>query len=417
MGTRGFAAWANVATLLVIGFALGALGACSGTSGDDLGATASDAAGPSDPATSSDGGASIDSDGSSETPDEGVSPGSDAATTADAGADASRAGLSGASQATCSPSPCTPGPAPTMTDGVLQVDDGSGTVQTRGYGVYRPGGLSNTASNKVPAVLVFAGSGNCAPTEIAQDRVGARLEPIADANRFIVIYMEKVSVGTCLTTWRERNVGDTGPSTVSDEPYVAGVVQDLLTKQNVDPQRIYATGTSAGGHFIIDIACDVQNSHLLRGIAVDSSSLSMPAGSAGYYCPSTNQKLFYAEIVGSYGIDQPLYAGGCPHRCFPSITAVGDWWAQHLGCGPVRVDSTFGAPTATNQRHVWTDPCPFAQNGGVMTIGVVGGAHTWVCQDSDPTAPPNRCNGVTPPTNGLYVGQELWSFFAHGLSH
>ena len=62
--------------------------------------------------------------------------------------------ITGASQAVCTPSPCTQGPAPGSSphgDYTVRADNGTGTVVDRYYSVYRPKGLTNASQ----MVLLF----------------------------------------------------------------------------------------------------------------------------------------------------------------------------------------------------------------------------------------------------------------------
>jgi hypothetical protein len=294
----------------------------------------------------------------------------DAASVVDAGEAGlpvdSGASITGASTAACTPSPCTAGTSHGTT--LTNVPNDDGTTSTRSYNVYRPTGLTNSAGNLAPAVLVFGADPN--------------INPIADGSRFIVVDM---AADASRSAWLRKNID--GPNAVTlasaaaagatsvtinqdtagfaslgtvpvrvgtgsdvesiivssvsgttmtfktalahshaqsepvrapdDEPYVNAVVESLLATENVDPKRVYAMGASQAGNMVLDMACDAQNSPLFRGFLADSSSFQQYTSSytnsptGGITCPSTNKDYFLMEVTGSASIDACEYLGAC----------------------------------------------------------------------------------------------------------
>lgn len=337
---------------------------------------------------------------------------------------AAASAISGASQAICTPAPCAPAEgvaAYTLAD----VSNGDGTTATREYGVWRPTNLVPSPQNRAPAVLVFYSAGNCGL------QPSGRFASFAPSQRFVVVYMAAPCGRD--NNWDKRNIDPATSTAVNDEPYVAAVVEAITQcpssgaglNQCVDPQRVYAAGTSSGGNMTADVMCDAQSSPLFRAYLIDSSSLQLYEGAPA--CPSTNSHFFVMMALSNYGIDEKLYydTDVNPHLDVP---AFADWAAARLGCTGRRVDDTIGYPLASTLRYTYSGPCAFALAGSpaVVTLGIQNGAHTWVCQDSDAGAQPNACPGMSNPpglssaglpnTNGLFVEQEFWSFVAQGLS-
>jgi poly(3-hydroxybutyrate) depolymerase len=335
--------------------------------------------------------------------------------------------IEGASQAVCTPSPCL-APAGYTSYSLASVENGDGTTSPREYAVYRPLNLTSSPTNLTPAVLVFYVKGSCGlnPT--------GRFASLAPQERFVVVYME-VPCGRD-DNWDKRNV-DPGTSTaVNDEPYVTAVVNaitqcpaaDAGPNQCIDPQRIYAAGTSSGGNMVADVMCDTQNSPLFRGYLIDSSSLQLFEGAPA--CPSPNRNFFVMMALSDHSIDAKLYYDEDvnPHLDVP---AFADWAAARLGCANQRVDDAIGQPVASTLRYTYSGPCAFAaaDSRAVVTLGVQNGGHAWVCQDSDPGAQPNECpqnegefdpptltSAGVPDTNGLFVESQFWDFVAHSIS-
>jgi hypothetical protein len=330
----------------------------------------------------------------------------------------------GASQAVCTPSPCRPSDGPVSFE-LTGVENGDGTSSTRAYGVYRPQGLTASATNRAPAVLVFYQAGNCGL------RPSGRFSSLAPERGFVVVYMEVPCERD--DNWDKRNADPATGTTVNDEPYVTAVVEairqcpesEAAINQCVDPQRIYAAGASSGGNMVADVMCDVHNSPLFRGYLIDSSSLELFNGAPN--CPSDNRSYFVMSVLSNYSIDGGLYYDEAANPHLDTLTFA-DWAAARLGCTSRRIDDAIGYPVASTLRYSYSAPCAYATDGSraAVALGVQNGGHTWVCQDSDLQAQPEECTnmpvppGLTadglPDTNGLFIEQEFWDFVAEGVS-
>ncbi len=323
--------------------------------------------------------------------------------------------ISGASQAICTPSPCRQGPPPVSSPHgavTVRADDGTGTVIDRYYSVYRPAGLTNSPTNKAPAVLAFGRAGACGPGEISRLYNESRLQPIADANRFIVVYMSTQTAGAPKCAWHHPaiDIGE-GHDPLDDEPYVTAVIRDILGKENVDPLRIYATGGSSGGAMVQAVACDPTNSTMLRGISAVSEFMPV-AISAGQstgdpHCSSSNRNLFVQLQAGTADPNVP-YNGIClASHCLASFSATLDFWRRHLGCTTANTTTVFGSPQQANRQEVFTH-CAYGTNYGVEGVTVQNGLHTYSGLN-------DSLNGAV-STNGFVPGQSLWEFFSSGQS-
>lgn len=339
------------------------------------------------------------------------------ASSGSAGSVGSAGTISGASQAVCTPSPCTPGPVPVSSPHgavTVRANNGTGTVIDRYYSVYRPNGLTNSPNNKAPAVLAFGRGAACGPSEVSRLYNELRLQSIADANRFIVVYMTSQMAGApSLCAWHHPAIDFPTPprDPLDDEPYVNAVLHDILNKENVDPQRIYATGASSGGAMVQAVACDPTNSLLIRGISAVSEYLPVdissgrPSGDPR--CASANQHLF-VQLQGGTADPNVPYGGICiPNHCVSSFAANLDFWRRHLGCTTASTPTLFGSPAQANREQLFTG-CAFGTNYGVDGVTVQNGVHAYSGLN-------DSLNGKT-DTNGFVPGQALWTFFSGGLS-
>ncbi len=352
----------------------------------------------------------------------------------DAGADQFGSSVSGASQAVCTPSPCVPGTPVAATGATVKsvgsVAKGNGTSATRSYGLYVPGNLNPSATNK-PAVVIMAAGAGSGSTEMTGMQTESHMNPVADANAFMVAYLQKnLADGT---QWHLPNATfsctyPTPCTAITDENYFTAVINNLVNTQNADPDRIYFVGGSAGGAAAADISCDPVNSLLLRGVAIHSNSPrvlvsgSLPSGDPN--CSNWTSKtddLFIMDIEGDNdslsqfgkgsGTPVPPYGGPCGTTCGLSVYLNGDtagnWYARHTGCSTTPTASTFGTPTAANLRNDYAG-CSSHPGIGVSTFSIHNGNHQWCMNTS------NSGVGLCPVanTNGFEMAQTMWDFFA-----
>ena len=125
----------------------------------------------------------------------------------------------------------------------------------RFYEVHVPPSYSD--GRPTPVVLVFhGGAGNP-----AQQRHDSMMEPVADANDFIVVYpagtgrlqtrLLTFNGGICCGYAKENKVDDVG--------FTSALLKDLATIFHIDKSRVYATGFSNGAFLTYRLACELSD--------------------------------------------------------------------------------------------------------------------------------------------------------------
>jgi polyhydroxybutyrate depolymerase len=116
----------------------------------------------------------------------------------------------------------------------------------RSYILYVPPGYDGAVQTAL--VLNFHGLTSTANQQI----LFSQMNQAASAGGFLVIYPQGIgnswNAGLCCGDASSQNVDDVG--------FARAVVQDAATRVCVDPQRVYATGMSNGGHMAYRLACD-----------------------------------------------------------------------------------------------------------------------------------------------------------------
>jgi poly(3-hydroxybutyrate) depolymerase len=119
----------------------------------------------------------------------------------------------------------------------------NGPPGSRRYFVYTP--ADYRLDKRVPMVVMLHG---CTQTA-AGSAAGTQWNPLADQHEFVVVYPQQGSADNPLSCWswflpthQARGSGEAG--------VIAGITQQVLlsdTRWNIDPDRVYITGLSAGG--------------------------------------------------------------------------------------------------------------------------------------------------------------------------
>jgi len=357
--------------------------------------------------------ASIPPDGSGPTPP----PPSDAATyedspgaTPDAGGpgaldggpiepDPSRG--TGGSTAVCSPSPCGAG---TVTDGTMSADDGAGRSITRYYSVYRPSGLTSSPTNRAPLVVLLSGT----PGSQRGEPRNSGWAAVADANRLVVV-AAATQCGTCqgwfhpvtsvTTPAIALTCGPSGTGACDDKPFIAALVERMIATENIDPDKVFATGASKGGYMTIELMCSPSTSGVFRGYGVVSADFRSTDASIPPSCPATARDYSVFQICGTTDGATSNCATGyyfTPPQWILGIHDAGELAARHLGCTDAAPSvSYFGTTPGTLMRETWS-ACPMAHRAS-QAVTVPRGGHAF-----------DGLDGV----QGLDVAEETWSFLS-----
>jgi polyhydroxybutyrate depolymerase len=238
--------------------------------------------------------------------------------------------------------------------------------------VYRPPGLST--AQPVPLVIALYGATGC-----PQCMEGlTHFEAVADQHGFVVAYPGSVLVNT--VPWTQQG----------DIPYISSLITQLERdpSENIDPNRVYVAGFSAGGRFAFQLGCAL--SRQITAIAVVSST------QRPYACRLSHP---VSELTIAGSTETSVVAGNARMGVASAATIEG-WWRSRDGC--TQAPTSSKSPPMIEQI---TTGCVDGSRVGLYILQ--GGHHTW------PGCP---CNlPVTDPDRQWNASQGIWAFFS-GLS-
>jgi len=284
----------------------------------------------------------------------------------------------GGSTANCT-SLCTPG-SPQFKE--IVANDGSGYQVSFAYSVVRPRGLTNSPSNLAPLLVQFRST-----NDTYWAATGA-------ANRFVVINItEPPNCGNACGGYNIRTISpnaanvrplNTCGAPPSGRPYGSGsgpcdlkyevkaILDREIPAQNIDPNKVFVTGSSRGGTAAEDAICDPLVSHYFRGAFIISATFfggkkvpgTATIASSPPLCPALttapkNDDLSVKYIHGTndHGVPDSghivRWPDGTTSWYYSQLQNLVNFWNPALGCTS-HTTTMFGSPTAANRRDTFS---------------------------------------------------------------
>lgn len=227
--------------------------------------------------------------------------------------------------------------------------------------------VAQASGARVPALVVLHGASGTA----ARVETTTGFTELAAQHRFVVAYAQGTDLGRPAGGGAWDTSGCCGrpvQERVDDVGFLSAVVDLLVARHNVDPERVYLTGFSNGGMMTYRFACELGTR--LAGIAVVGGALNESTCAAPKRLP----------VLAVHGTDDVIvpYDGGAPTAA--SIARLGRWvnasvahaaevWSMRDGCS--------GASTVADGAVETTDYSGCASGSAVRIVTIRGGTHRW----------------------------------------
>jgi polyhydroxybutyrate depolymerase len=240
----------------------------------------------------------------------------------------------------------------------------TGTIQsgglTRDYRVYIPAAYN--ANKAVPLLFNLHGYGS---NNLEQDFYG-NFKPIADTANFLMVLPNGTLDQQNKRYWNNFLVS----STVDDVEFISNLLDTMISKYNIDINRVYSTGMSNGGFMSYALACGLSN----RIAAIASVTGTMVTPNLNNCTPGRAVPVM--QIHGT--ADNTVPYNGLPMSAFVPIETLVNTWVNKNGCNATPVitavpnNSTTDGCTA--ERFLYENGI---EGSTVEFYKITGGGHTW----------------------------------------
>jgi len=260
----------------------------------------------------------------------------------------------------------------------------------RSYLLHLPENYDERVSRAL--ILSFHGGGGNAEN---QRRVGG-FDRLSDQQGFIIVYSNGSGrLEDKILTWNGGDCcGYALEQQIEDVGFVRALVNDLQTRFNIDPKRIYATGLSNGAILSYRLACEAAD--VFAAIAPVAGTLmtrecnpSSPV-SVIHFHGTNDTHLPYDGGIGDDSLTEVNYTS------VPDSIA---FWIEANSCpsraDPIQIEDIV---------HLSYAPC--AQNTAVELYKIIEGGHAWP-GSSGPAGPFGDM-----PTESISATQRIWEFFS-----
>lgn len=278
----------------------------------------------------------------------------------------------------------------------------------RTYSVYAPDNIAHNA----PVVIVLHGGGVGLLSSIRQQ---AQMEPVADTNKFYVVYPQGTGVVNGVWTWNAgKCCGWAVNNHIDDVLFFKDLIKHLNGKHSINRCKVYGTGISNGAMMCYRLALET---NIFAAIAPIAGGMGMPLDS-----PFPKQKTPICHFHGGADPKYP-YTGGPPENPigdavdFTSIPDTIEYWVnannsntsattQNITDAVVTTYSARSSATSTLSKLKWSI-FSIAPNSVVTKLYYLpNGGHTWP-GGVDITSALGTGNLIST----VKASEIMWSFF------
>ena len=282
---------------------------------------------------------------------------------------------------------------------------------TREYNLFLP-----SVPQNAPIVFLFHGHSNTSNGLIGLDENGvndpssvAPYRPwldIAEQEDIILVIPDGYNIGDTIKGWNDCRSDGVGNSEQDDVLFVSTLIDDMVSSYQADPNRVYANGTSNGGHFCIRLAEEIPEKIAAFAAVVSSNA-------ANSECVTGNLPVSALFINGTADPLCPYEGGEMPDNRGEVVSTDSTiaYWIQRneaiTTAVITSVPNTFSSDNCTVTKYEYS---PGSTPACVTLLKVNNGGHT------DPSPTERYAFPAVPIIFGrqngdIQMAQEAWNFF------
>lgn len=190
----------------------------------------------------------------------------------------------------------------------------------RPFEVFVPSGYD--AATAAPLVILLHGYG----ANGAIQNIYFNMQPQAEARGFLYVYPDGTANRLGMSSWNATDACCQDGAT-DDVGYLTFIIDDVSSKYNVDPARIYLIGHSNGGFMSYRMACE--QAELIASIVSLAGATFLDTAKCAPSEP--------VNVLQIHGTDDGTieYDGGTtPIGTYPSADTTVATWSAYNGCAP-----------------------------------------------------------------------------------
>lgn len=261
-----------------------------------------------------------------------------------------------------------------------------------------------TATQRALVLNLHGGSGN-----MVNAQGFSMLNPVSDLNNFIVAWPQGYGIAPPGFSWADGRNTSADQAGIDDIGFIDKLIDTLITRYNVDTNRIYICGFSNGGFMVQRLACQLPD----RFAAMASLGSSMDT--VLYQNCNPSKPIPMAFFNGTADPAMPYEGGPMQNPQVIPVVPVDTtvrFWVSHNKCQTItpvfNFPDTFTTDNSTAELYTFTN-CDC--NSDVKFYKLINGGHTWpgvyVASQASVLGNTNR---------DINASDELWKFFnAHTL--
>ena len=245
----------------------------------------------------------------------------------------------------------------------------------RTYDLYVPQTLTQ---KPVPLLLLFHGHGGDSDVMTGENHKAAPYKvwlTLADKNQFIIAIPNGTAGADGWLGWNDCRADATTNPHSDDLGFIAALVQQLTHDYPIDSRRIYASGTSNGGHMVLRLAMELSGTFAAVAPVVAAMPLhnkcKQPEHSISVLFMNGTEDPFSPFDGGKMGKDK--YERG---EVLSTPASVG-YWIKHNGVSENPAVKEFPNRSRRDSSRVVRESYADGNQGPeVVLYKVIGGGHT-----------------------------------------